>query len=183
VPVIGFKVPRQLDRADEVGAASRAGLHVSSSESALSGHRCSSACWASMRGCYIRTRGGSRHPVEIPRRDEGCRGLQLALPDWAFVRVFPSVVGVKGGAMRVTSLPACSGTVVFHRDDAVTCTSGTCPSDLSKGVWVSLHRRFVRCDETLGLTGPCRDCGFSSAPRVLTSLSQASASSHRLNGR
>ena len=74
----------------------------------------------------------------------------------------PPCVGreVKEGAVRTSSLPRCSGTVILHRGDAVTCSRGTCPKNLSKAVWLSLHWRFVRCIEVLGRGGDCPECGF-----------------------
>lgn len=69
---------------------------------------------------------------------------------------------------RTAPLPRCPGTVVVHRDDAVTCTSGTCQRDRPKGIWLSIHSKFVYCAEALGGAIPCPDCGFeapTAAPR------------------
>jgi len=54
----------------------------------------------------------------------------------------------------------CSGTVVVHRDGAVTCTTDTCRTDLGRGPWFSTHSSFVRCTETLDRSRRCPDCGF-----------------------
>ncbi len=94
-----------------------------------------------------------------------------AAPALAHGRAPSRRLGGRGG-MRTASLPRCSGTVVLHRGDAVTCSRGTCPKDLSKAVWLSLHWRFVRCVEVLGHGGDCLDCGFApsthqSVPAVL----------------
>jgi hypothetical protein len=61
--------------------------------------------------------------------------------------------------MRTLPLPECSGTVGVHRDEAVTCTDDTCPRDLPKALWFSLHSSFVRCGTALD-TGDCPNCGF-----------------------
>jgi len=47
--------------------------------------------------------------------------------------------------MRAMPLPECLGTVVVHRDDAVTCTRDTCPRDLPLETWFSHHTSFVTC--------------------------------------
>ena len=51
--------------------------------------------------------------------------------------------------MRTTSLLECPGAVVVHRDQSVSCTDDTCPRDLPKALWFSLHSSFVRCSTTL----------------------------------
>jgi hypothetical protein len=61
--------------------------------------------------------------------------------------------------MRTTSLFECSGIVGVHRDEAVTCTSDTCPRDLPMAMWFSLHSSFVRCSTALD-TDDCPNCGF-----------------------
>src|ERR1700719_1008601 len=67
--------------------------------------------------------------------------------------------------MRTTSLLECQGTVVVHRDQSVSCTDDTCPRDLPRGTWFSLHSSFVRCSTALGGTG-CLDCDFD-LPRTV----------------
>ncbi len=62
--------------------------------------------------------------------------------------------------MRDRPPPPCAGTVVVHRDDAVTCSADTCPKDLGRGVWFSIHATFVRCPEAWGRGQGCPDCGF-----------------------
>jgi hypothetical protein len=61
--------------------------------------------------------------------------------------------------MREMPLPECVGTVVVHRDDAVTCTRDTCPRDLPLETWFSHHASFVTCSTALD----CPHCG-SDAP-------------------
>ena len=61
--------------------------------------------------------------------------------------------------MRTTSLLECFGTVVVHRDQAVSCTDDSCPTDLPRGTWFSLHSSFVRCSTALGGDG-CVYCEF-----------------------
>lgn len=61
--------------------------------------------------------------------------------------------------MRTTSLLECFGTVVIHRDQSVSCTDDTCPHDLPRGTWFSLHSSFVRCSTALGGEG-CASCEF-----------------------
>ena len=73
--------------------------------------------------------------------------------------------------MRHPSLPLCSGTVVIHRDDAATCTSDACRRDLRRGVWFSIHSRFVHCPEAVKGDGRCPDCGFGSP--VIAQLAQS----------
>ena len=58
--------------------------------------------------------------------------------------------------MRAMPLPECLGTVVVHRDDAVTCTRDTCPRDLPLETWFSHHTSFVTCSTAL----ECPHCGF-----------------------
>ena len=61
--------------------------------------------------------------------------------------------------MRTTSLLECPGTVVIHRDQSVSCTTNTCPSDLPRRTWFSLHSAFVRCSTAVGGDG-CGYCEF-----------------------
>lgn len=58
--------------------------------------------------------------------------------------------------MQAMPLPECLGTVVVHRDDAVTCTRDSCPRGLSLESWFSHHTSFVTCkiDE-------CPHCSFN----------------------
>lgn len=62
----------------------------------------------------------------------------------------------KGGTMRAMPLPECLGTVVVHRDDAVTCTRDTCPRDLPLETWFSHHTSFVTCS-----SDDCAYCRFN----------------------
>jgi|GEM_PF-5168015 len=62
--------------------------------------------------------------------------------------------------MHDMSPTSCQGTVVVHCDDAVTCTTDTCPKDLGRGIWFSIHATFVRCPETSDRGQGCPDCGF-----------------------
>ena len=64
-----------------------------------------------------------------------------------------------GGTMQSTSSLECSGTVGVHRDEAVTCTDDTCPTELPMAMWFSLHSTFVRCSTALH-TDDCPNCGF-----------------------
>jgi hypothetical protein len=64
-------------------------------------------------------------------------------------------------------LPECSGTVVVHRYDAVTCTSDSCPRDLAIETWFSLHTSFVTCSTALD-TDECPYCGFVAPATVGT---------------
>ena len=79
--------------------------------------------------------------------------------------------------MYQSTLPPCSGTVVVHRDEAVTCTIDTCRRDLPRGTWFSLHDSFVYCPEWLGVGRMCPDCGFSApeAARLLPSSPRIAA--------
>ena len=61
--------------------------------------------------------------------------------------------------MRMRSLLECPGTVVIHQDESVSCTENTCPGDLPRGPWFSLHSSFVRCSAALGGSG-CPSCEF-----------------------
>ena len=61
--------------------------------------------------------------------------------------------------MRALPLSERSGTVGVHRDEAVTCTSDTCPRNLPMPMWFSLHSSFVRCSTALD-TDDCPNCGF-----------------------
>ena len=61
--------------------------------------------------------------------------------------------------MRTTSVLACPGTVVVHRDQSVSCTRNQCPNHLPRGMWFSLHSSFVRCSIALGGQG-CLYCDF-----------------------
>jgi hypothetical protein len=63
------------------------------------------------------------------------------------------VARLRGETMRSTSLLECSGTVVVHRDQSVACTHDTCPRDLPRRTWFSLHSSFVRCSTALGGDG------------------------------
>ena len=72
-----------------------------------------------------------------------------------------------GGTMGTTSVLACSGTVVVHRDQSVSCTDDTCPRDLPRGTWFSLHSSFVRCSIALGGDG-CLYCEFGAPVRRWT---------------
>jgi hypothetical protein len=57
--------------------------------------------------------------------------------------------------MQALPLPECSGTVVVHRSDAVTCTRDSCPRDLSLESWFRHHASFVTCK-----TDECPHCVF-----------------------
>jgi len=61
-----------------------------------------------------------------------------------------------------TPMPLCPGTVVVHRDEAMTCTSLTCPRHLSQAQWSGIHSTFVPCSAAAGPEG-CPDCRFDSA--------------------
>jgi len=58
--------------------------------------------------------------------------------------------------MGAMPLRECLGTVVVHRDDAVTCTRDTCPRNLPLEMWFSHHTSFVTCITALD----CPHCGF-----------------------
>jgi hypothetical protein len=73
----------------------------------------------------------------------------------------------EGGTMRTTSLLDCQGAVVVHRDQSVSCTDDTCPRDLPKALWFSLHSSFVRCSTALGGDG-CLYCEFDAPVRSQT---------------
>ncbi len=60
--------------------------------------------------------------------------------------------------MRWVLLPECPGTVVIHRDNAVSCTTNTCPRNLPRGTWFSLHASFTPCEAAGG--AECPDCAF-----------------------
>ncbi|MGA2521940.1 MAG: hypothetical protein ABSG81_14130 [Acidimicrobiales bacterium] len=60
-----------------------------------------------------------------------------------------------------TPVPPCSGTVLVHEDDAVTCTSDECPRHLARTKWFSVHSTFVPCRTVAGPEG-CPDCDFQS---------------------
>ena len=62
--------------------------------------------------------------------------------------------------MSYETPPMCSGAVVVHCDGAVTCTTDTCPRDLPRWMWFSLHSSFVRCVDALGADG-CPEYGFA----------------------
>lgn len=56
--------------------------------------------------------------------------------------------------------PGCPGTVVVHRDLAVSCTAVSCHYSVPRAYWFSLHSTFTRCGRA-GSTGEsCDDCGF-----------------------
>lgn len=67
--------------------------------------------------------------------------------------------------MRTTALLACPGAVVVHRDQAVSCTDDTCPRDLPRGTWFSLHSSFVQCRTSFDIDD-CPDCGFETRVNV-----------------
>ena len=58
--------------------------------------------------------------------------------------------------------PLCRGTVIVHRDEAMTCTSRTCPRHLPPTQWFGIHSTFVPCSVAAGPRG-CPDCQFESA--------------------
>ena len=69
----------------------------------------------------------------------------------------------RGGTMQVMPLPEwCLGTVVVHRYDAVTCTTDTCPTDLSLETWFSHHTSFVTCR-----TDACPHCVIDPPVRLV----------------
>jgi hypothetical protein len=61
--------------------------------------------------------------------------------------------------METNRLPRCPGTVVIHRDLAVSCTSESCRWDLPQHMWYELHANVVRCADAEGGSG-CPLCGF-----------------------
>jgi hypothetical protein len=69
--------------------------------------------------------------------------------------------------MRTTSLLECPGAVVVHRDQSVSCTDDTCPRDLPKALWFSLHSSFGSCSTALGGDG-CLYCEFGARVRAET---------------
>jgi hypothetical protein len=73
--------------------------------------------------------------------------------------VFVNMVGSRGETMGTTLFLECSGAVVVHRDQSVSCTDDTCPRDLPKVMWFNLHSSFVRCSTALGGAG-CLYCEF-----------------------
>jgi len=66
--------------------------------------------------------------------------------------------------MPSARLPECPGRVVIHRDDAVTCTANTCPSNLPRGTWFALHSSFRRCGLVHG--DGCPECSFAAPAGV-----------------
>jgi len=63
--------------------------------------------------------------------------------------------------MRAMPLPECLGTVVVHRNDAVTCTRDTCPRDLPPESWFGYHASFVVCR-----VDACPNCEFDAAVQM-----------------
>ena len=100
----------------------------------------------------------------------GCSGRSRAAPypSGTTVLVLRSswFYGV-GGTMRTTSLVECPGAVVVHRDQSVSCTDDTCPRDLPKALWFSLHSSFASCSTALGGDG-CLYCEFDAPVRAQT---------------
>jgi hypothetical protein len=70
--------------------------------------------------------------------------------------------------MKLTPMPLCPGTVIVHRDDAMTCTSRSCPKQLTRGDWFKIHASFVPCSVAHS-AGGCPDCEFGS---VVVDLAQ-----------
>jgi hypothetical protein len=67
--------------------------------------------------------------------------------------------------MRAMPLLECTGTVVVHRDDSVTCTTDTCPRDLPVETRFSLHTSFVTCGNAFD-TDDCPHCGFDASTQL-----------------
>ena len=65
--------------------------------------------------------------------------------------------------MMLTPMPLCPGTVIVHRDDAMTCTSRRCPQQLTREDWFKIHASFVPCSVAHRHSGgECPDCDFGS---------------------
>jgi hypothetical protein len=62
--------------------------------------------------------------------------------------------------MQLALFPACPGTVIVHRDMAVSCTNASCCHSVPRTGWFGLHSTFVPCGEIFGGGEFCRDCGF-----------------------
>lgn len=53
----------------------------------------------------------------------------------------------------------CPGTILVHRDGAVTCTRDRCGWAMPRDVWFQLHAGVVRCAD-LGPRPACPHCRF-----------------------
>ena len=62
--------------------------------------------------------------------------------------------------MKLMPMPLCPGTVIVHRDQAMTCTSGRCASQLTPAEWFKIHSSFVPCT-VAHRHGGCPDCAFT----------------------
>jgi hypothetical protein len=65
----------------------------------------------------------------------------------------------------------CEGTVVVHKDGAVSCTANECNPHLRRRLWFSLHMHFVHCVDAMGGSG-CAECGFADMPEVASTKTQ-----------
>jgi len=76
----------------------------------------------------------------------------------AFTQAPPTAGSAQWLAMPLA--PDCPGTVVVHRDLAVSCTAASCHYSVPRAYWFSLHSAFTRCGAS-GWTGEsCDECGF-----------------------
>jgi hypothetical protein len=69
--------------------------------------------------------------------------------------------------MNAMTARLCHGTVVVHKDLAVTCTNEFCRSDMPRATWLSIHRYVLRCVDATG-DSRCQLCDFESQSRTAT---------------
>ncbi|HTT86987.1 MAG TPA: hypothetical protein VMF60_06450 [Acidimicrobiales bacterium] len=79
--------------------------------------------------------------------------------------------------MKLTPMPLCPGTVIVHRDDAMTCTSHRCPKQLTRGDWFKIHSSFVPCSVAHG-GAECPDCEFGTVVVDLAQRLRARSGDH-----